>query len=153
MKRAALLSLLALSCASHANSPAALEEYSQRLTAYHAAQARELSHTPILDRVQKIRSIAGRVNPYPVDLAKGREVYRTRCAPCHGSHGEGAVAVQRVYGCVATGPPLDRPDIRNEISVGTLAYVAGDTFGNMVQLGPMTEEDRWQVAAFVKDGW
>lgn len=152
MTRFALLSLLALSCASHAQSPVVLADYLDRLTAYEAAQAHELPHSPILTRIQAIDAIASRPNPYSVDLVKGRAVYETRCAPCHGSHGEGATVAVRAYGNVTTGPPLDRPDVRDEFSVGTIAYVAGGTWGSMTQLGEMSDEERWAVAEYVKRG-
>jgi len=152
MIRLAILSLLALSCASHAQSPIALNDYMDRLTAYYAARAHELPHSPILTRIQAIDAIASRPNPYPVDLAKGRAVYATRCAPCHGSRGEGALVAIRAYGNAVTGPPLDRPDVRDEFSVGTIAYVAGGTWGSMTQLGEMSDEERWTVAEYVKKG-
>lgn len=153
MKSLVLLLLLVLcDCASPMAPPAELEDYSRRLTAYYAAQARELPNGPVLRRVQAITSIANRVDPYAIDLVKGREVYRTRCASCHGAHGEGAQIEVQAYGNVVTGPLLDRRDIQEEYSVGAIAYVAGEAWAYMTPVGQMTDVERWQVAEFVKSG-
>jgi len=84
----------------------------------------------------------------PEDLAKGKELFATDCAPCHGDSGRGNGPVAHLLRTKPTdlvgGPSKGRPD-------GYIYGTIRDGGTAMPSLSDaMSEHERWQVVRFVR---
>jgi thiosulfate dehydrogenase len=86
------------------------------------------------------------------DPVKGKEVFVTKCQSCHGNNGEGLLAAdKRSY----TSPPLwGKHSYNDGARMFRLTYFAGFVknnmpFGATYQSPQLTDEEAWNVAAFV----
>jgi mono/diheme cytochrome c family protein len=92
----------------------------------------------------------GLVEPFPAtaeSIARGRELFRARCAPCHGPEGHGGGPVSRYF------PPA--PDLASATVRGRSdGYLFGTvTFGGRAmppQREGLTERDRWDLVHQVR---
>ncbi len=86
------------------------------------------------------------------DPVKGKNVFIAKCAVCHGRNGEGMLAVNKV---TYTNPPLWGSNSYNDgagmYRVGSLAgFVKNNMpFGATYQSPQLTDEEAWNVAAFI----
>jgi mono/diheme cytochrome c family protein len=81
-------------------------------------------------------------------LARGRVVYNTYCAPCHGIAGDG-------QGVIANRGPITVPSYHQDrlrtVAIGYLFDVATNGIGRMYAYGPRTTaEDRWAAVAYIR---
>ncbi|HEU4671223.1 MAG TPA: c-type cytochrome [Dyella sp.] len=85
--------------------------------------------------------------PQPPDFARGEQVFKQRCALCHGNDGQGQqVAGRYVF------PPLWGPDSFNwGAGMGQLDNAAAFIKANMPfsQGGTLTDQDAWDVAMYM----
>jgi thiosulfate dehydrogenase len=89
---------------------------------------------------------------YAADPAKGKMVFVTKCQSCHGSNGEGILAAdKKIY----TYPPLwGKHSYNDGAGMYRLTNLAGFVknnmpFGATYQNSQLTDEEAWDVAAFV----
>jgi glucose/arabinose dehydrogenase/cytochrome c2 len=96
--------------------------------AFHGAPAAEQQHR----------------NPLGSDaaaVAAGQKTFAATCASCHGVNGEGAGNV----------PPLASPAVRQAGDGEVFWYITkGDVNNGMPSWAALTEEQRWQLVAFVR---
>jgi mono/diheme cytochrome c family protein len=90
------------------------------------------------------------VAPFPAtdaSSARGRDLFRARCAPCHGPEGHGGGPVSRYF---PAAPDLASPTVRARSD----GYIFGTiTFGGRAmppQREGLTERDRWDLVHHVR---
>ncbi len=87
------------------------------------------------------------VEPSAASLARGRRIFRERCAPCHGPEGHGAGPVSRFF---PPAPDLAYPTVRKR----TDGYIWGTiTYGGKAmppQREGLTDGDRWNLVNQVR---
>ena len=103
---------------------------------FAAANAGWLKKVPQAERERR--------NPYPVQpeaVAAGGNLYRDKCASCHGADAEGK------YG---------RPSLRSErvrgATDGEIAWIIknGQMYKGMPSWGGLPEQERWQLVAYLR---
>ena len=99
------------------------------------------------DAVRAGRELRNPIPPSPAALARGREVYQTFCAVCHGARGAG------------DGPLIPKfPNPPSYTSARLLAMPDGQIFHVITRgsgmmpayAGQIAPEDRWKVVAWVR---
>jgi thiosulfate dehydrogenase len=92
----------------------------------------------------------------PADPAAGARVYAANCVACHGADGMGKRAETAADGKIYDFPPLWGPDSFNDgAGMARLISAAGFIrsnmpFGTTADKPVLSEEDAWDVAAFVE---
>ena len=79
--------------------------------------------------------------------AEGKEVYTAKCAPCHGSNGEGKAAIAKMYN--VTMPPLASKEVQAKTD-DQLKQVIVKGQGKMKPVSGVTEKQAADVVAFVR---
>jgi thiosulfate dehydrogenase len=88
----------------------------------------------------------------PTDPAKGKEVFVAKCQSCHGLNGEGLLAVDKKS---YTYPPLWGKHSYNDGAgmyrvINLAGFVKNNMpFGATYQVPQLTDEEAWNVAAFI----
>jgi thiosulfate dehydrogenase len=104
---------------------------------------------------QKVFGTASEKLPFlkaPADPVKGQSVYVAKCKVCHGANGEGLLAADKI---ACTYPPLWGPHSYNDgAGMYRMSNLAGFVknnmpFGATYQNPQLTDEEAWNVAAFV----
>lgn len=90
--------------------------------------------------------------PLPItsaNLARGKVVYESFCAVCHGLRGEGdGVVVQRGF----PQPPSFLQERLKQSPPGYFFLAATNGFGRMMSYASrIPEDDRWAAVAYIKD--
>lgn len=84
-----------------------------------------------------------------VDIAEGREIYRARCASCHGDTGmgDGPAAI----GLDPPAPALGDPSITGEVTPALMYRIVsvGVQGTSMAGFADLTPEQRWAVVTYV----
>jgi thiosulfate dehydrogenase len=89
---------------------------------------------------------------HPADPSNGKNVFIAKCASCHGSNGEGMLAVDKVS---YTNPPLWGKNSYNDGAgmyrvINLAGFVKNNMpFGATYQNPQLTDEEAWNVAAFI----
>jgi len=94
------------------------------------------------------------INPVPADavsLQRGRQIYGTTCAPCHGTGGQGDGPVTKFWTADAK-RPADLTDPRmKEQSDGALYLTISQGYGAMAPLNEnLSVRSRWDVVNYVR---
>ena len=77
----------------------------------------------------------------PVEVREGADIYRARCASCHGSAGEGG----------PIGPPVDSPDMWDELGEEGVRAVIVDGAEGMPAYGDvLTDDEVDAVVAYLR---
>jgi mono/diheme cytochrome c family protein len=105
----------------------------------------------------------GRPGGSATPLARGRQVYSTRCASCHGANLEGQPNWQQQQGGIFPAPPLDQtgPAWRRSdqwlfaiVRDGGQAMAPPGTVSGMPPFGGgLGDEDIQAVLAYIKSSW
>src|SRR6266568_2047053 len=79
--------------------------------------------------------------------AEGKEVYTAKCAPCHGTGGEGKAAIAKMYN--VTLPPLASAAVQGKTDDQLKAIILKGQ-GKMKPVAGITEKQAADVVAFVR---
>jgi thiosulfate dehydrogenase len=89
---------------------------------------------------------------HPANPAKGKNVFIAKCASCHGSVGEGMLAADKIS---YTNPPLWGKNSYNDGAgmyrvINLAGFIKNNMpFGATYQNPQLTDEEAWNVAAFI----
>jgi len=80
-------------------------------------------------------------------VSEGKELFATKCAPCHGQNGEGKAAIAKMYG--VTQRALGSKEVQAQ-SDADLKKVILSGKGKMKPVSGVTEKQADDVVAFVR---
>ena len=100
-----------------------------------AASGGWLAKVPDADRT-RVNPVAGRTEA----IAAGTNLYRERCAQCHGAAGEGR----------GRRPPVRSPRVA-AASDGELFWLLTNGYRGMPRWSRLPDPERWQIVAFVRN--
>jgi len=100
---------------------------------------------------KKPEDAAGLNNPYKADeavLARGAELYRMSCSPCHGLNAGGGAPVTK-YGIAAPSLLAGSPKARSD---GELFHIITRGFNTMApHAAHVKHDDRWKIILHLRD--
>jgi S-disulfanyl-L-cysteine oxidoreductase SoxD len=94
------------------------------------------------------------INPVPADsvsLQRGRQLFATTCAPCHGSAGQGDGSVTKFWKADAKPPANLTDQLMKDQSDGALYLTISQGYGAMAPLNENLDvRSRWDIVNYVR---